>query len=236
VPVEDIAKFHVRNVGWPGIGYHFYVDGQGRIYKTNELTTTCYHVQKWDPISVGICVGGNFTKVVPNNAQIQSTAHLLAWLMQELGLNVQAIKGKKEFIDTQSPGHQWLTGKMWKHMLLSAVEQARTDKLISAPARDFYHYLLFWQTATGWASGDWRSAQEYIGRFRVTHGFSVDDAKVAKYVTIVGDTSGVDAKAEQQLIEAGCRVERIAGRNAAENRRILAQMAQRGQRFLSYAG
>jgi hypothetical protein len=70
----------------------------------------------------------------------------------------------------------------------------------------------------------------------VTHGFSADDAKVAKYVTIVGDTSGVDQKGEQILLDAGCRVERIAGRDAAENGRILTAMARRGQRFLSFAG
>jgi hypothetical protein len=236
VPVEDIARFHVRNMDWPGVGYHFYIDGQGRIFKTNELTTTCYHVQKWDPISVGICVGGNFTRAVPNDAQLKSTAHLCAWLLQELGLTIDAIKGKKEFIDTQSPGHQWLTGQMWKHMLLSEVQQAQANKLISFPQRQFYHYLLMWQTATGWARGDWLGAQQYIGRFRVTHGFSVDDAKMAKYVTIVGDTAGVDEKGEQILIESGCRVERIAGRDTSENRRLLNRMAQRGQRFLSYAG
>jgi hypothetical protein len=185
---------------------------------------------------VGICVGGNFTRVVPNDAQLKSTAHLCAWLLQELGLTTDAIKGKKEFIDTQSPGHQWLTGQMWKHMLLSEVEQAQADRLISYPPRKFYHYLLMWQTATSWARADWRGAQEYIGRFRVTHGFSVDDAKVAKYVTIIGDTSGVDEKGEQILLDSGCRVERIAGRNASENRLILTGMAQRGQRFLSYAG
>jgi hypothetical protein len=236
VGVEEIARFHVRNMKWPGIGYHFFVDGQGQIYLTNHLTTTCYHVQKWDPVSVGICVSGNFTRVVPSQAQLASTAHLIAWLLQEFGLPLDAIRGKKEFIDTQSPGHQWLTGKKWKDLLLERVQVAQNERCIAHPPQPFYHYLLLWQTATNWARRDWIASREYIGRFRVTHGFAVDDAKVAKYVTIVGNERGVDKKAEQVLLSAGCRVERIAGRDSTENGQILSAMAQRGQRFLSYAG
>ncbi len=96
--------------------------------------------------------------------------------------------------------------------------------------------MLLWQTAADWAREDWLGAQEYIGRFRVTHGFSVDDAKVSRFVTLVGDTSGVDQTAEQILLDAGCRVERIAGRNPAESAQVLTEMAHRGQRFQSFAG
>ena len=232
--VQDIARFHTKNMKWPGIGYHFFIDGQGRIHKTNELSTVCYHVQKWDPVSVGICVGGNFTKTVPNEAQIRSTSHLLAWLLQELELPLDAVKGKKEFIDTQSPGHQWLAGQVWKKTLLSGVQQAYSSKRIAHAPFPLYQYVLMWQSATDWAKEDWRGTQEYIGRFRVSYGFSAKDAQAAKYVTIVGDTKGVDRAAEQGLLNAGCRVERIAGKSPIENRKILTQMARSGQRFLSY--
>jgi hypothetical protein len=181
-------------------------------------------------------VSGNFTRVVPSHTQLTSTAQLIAWLLQEFGLTSDAIRGKKEFIDTQSPGHQWLTGKKWKNMLLEQVQLAQSQLRIAHPPLPFYHYLLLWQTATNWARRDWIGSREYIGRFRVTHGFSVDDAKVAKYVTIVGNERGVDKKAEQILLNTGCRVERIAGRDSTENGQILSAMAQRGQRFLSYAG
>lgn len=236
VTAAQIAKFHVKNMGWPGIGYHFYIDGQGRIFHTNHLTTVCYHVGEYDQQGVGICVGGNFTKTVPTMAQVRSAAHLVAWLLQELGLPLDAVRGHKEFIDTQCPGYQWLAGQLWKNTLLAEVKMAQSERVRSHPPKPFYHYMLFWQYPDAWAEDDWYGAREYIGRFRVTHGFSVDDAKVSRFVTIVGGPMGVDRKAEQILIDAGCRVERIAGNNSQETALILTEMAQRGQRFLNFAG
>jgi len=116
-----IARFHVEHVQWPGIGYHFYLDAQGQIFKTNELTAVSHHVGPWDTVSIGICVGGNFQEQTPTPAQIESTAQLAAWLLHELGLPLNAIRGKSEFIKTDSPGRQWLTGKKWKSILTERV-------------------------------------------------------------------------------------------------------------------
>jgi hypothetical protein len=46
----------------------------------------------------------------------------------------------------------------------------------------------------------------------------------------------VDQKGEQILLDAGCRVERIAGSTSAETGRVLADLVRRGQRFLNYMG
>jgi hypothetical protein len=121
VTASAIAQFHVKHMQWPGIGFHFYIDGRGKILQTNPLTTISYHVGEWDPISVGICVGGNFTAEIPKPAQLDSTARLVAWLLQELRLPIEAVRGKSEFVATQSPGLQWLSGKRWKDLLLDKV-------------------------------------------------------------------------------------------------------------------
>ena len=236
VTAQRIARFHAQNMQWPGIGYHFYIDDKGRIFQTNELTTICYHVGKWDPVSVGICVGGNFTKVIPTSAQIVSAAHLVAWLLQELGLSFDAIRGKGEFIDTQSPGYQWLEGQKWKNILLAEVQKAQQENARLHPLKALYHYLLFWQDDSVLSQEEWLAAKDYIGRFRVTHGVSVNDAQLAEYVTIIGGTPGVDGKTEQYLLDAGCRVERVAGKSPSENAKVLTAMAQWDQRFLNYTG
>lgn len=231
-----IARFHVNQMDWPGIGYHYYIDGSGAVFQCNDLTTISYHVREWNSASLSICVGGNFTNDIPNPSQIASTAHLLAWLLQELALPIDAIRGKSELIDTQSPGRQWLSGQRWKNLLLNALEQAQDQQAKPHPIKPLYHYLLFWQTANDWAQTDWQGAQSYIGRFRVTHGFSVEEAQHAQYVSIVGGTAGVDRTAEQVLLQAGCRVERITGQDQAQTGQILADMAHRDQRFLSLKG
>jgi hypothetical protein len=167
---------------------------------------------------------------------MSNTAHLLAWLLQELKLPLEAILGKNELIDTQSPGNQWLSGKRWKDLLLDAVRQAQVTQTVAHPPKSLYHYMLFWQSGTDWARADWQGAQPYISRFRVTHGFSVEEAQQARYVSVIGGAGGVGQEDERSLLGAGCRVERIAGRDAAGTEQILAEMAARGQRFLSLAG
>jgi hypothetical protein len=233
VPVEHVAQYHVEDQNWPGIGYHFYVKPSGVIYQTQQLETISWHVSHNNDYSVGICVAGDFTYAPPPQLQIDSAAHLVAWLMQELGIPEQNILGHKEFPanDTSCPGETWLKRMIWKNLLLESVRavaggQAGAGKALS-------HYLLFWQQPDAWAQQDWQAAERYIGRFRPTAGFSVDDAQQAEFVTIVGGDAGVSYAAEQRLAAAGSRVERIAGVDFADTKRILDQMAANGQRFLN---
>lgn len=133
VTLEQIADFHVRkqiknNSGkvtkkqWPGFGYHFYISSDGTIYKCNELATVCYHVGTHNEASVGICFAGNFTtgSTPPNGNQLAAGGEVLAYLMDQLNLDIDAIIGHKELSTTDCPGY-WTTGFAWKSMLMGTV-------------------------------------------------------------------------------------------------------------------
>ncbi len=126
-PPEKIADFLVEKKQWPGIGYHFYITADGKIYQTNRLETVCYFAgpnTQQNPLGVCICFAGNFTDEIPTPAQLSSGGKLLAFLMQELALPIESIRGQKEFVATQSPGQQWDSGQKWKDMLLAEVSKA----------------------------------------------------------------------------------------------------------------
>ena len=126
-PPEKIADFLVEKKQWPGIGYHFYITADGKIYQTNHLETVCYFAGpnvQYNPLGVCICFAGNFTDEIPTSAQLSSGGRLLAFLMRELHLPVESIRGQKEFVATQSPGQQWDSGQKWKDMLLAEVRKA----------------------------------------------------------------------------------------------------------------
>ncbi len=234
---QVIAAYHVRRHEWPGIGYHFVVAKDGTLYQTNALETKSYHAARANPYGVGICFLGNFTLAAPPAAQIQAGAHLLAWLLGELNLPEDAIRGHRELMGTACPGNQWLSGGKWRAQLLGQVREAQQRNALPSPpepseAKPIYHYLLFWAHGEDWAVRDWLNAINYIGVFRPTVGFSAEDAARAQNVTIVGGTSGVSAEVENQLKAAGCYVERIVGKDDAETKRILDAMAQQGRRFL----
>jgi hypothetical protein len=233
VPVEHVAQYHVETQGWPGIGYHYYVKPDGTIYQTQHLETMSWHVSHNNDYTVGICVSGDFTYAPPPQIQIDAAAYLSAWLMQELKIPEKNILGHKEFPnnDTSCPGETWLKGVVWKNMLLDSVRAARASG--QPVAKPLNHYMLFWQKPDAWAQQDWQAADQYFGRFRPTAGFSLDDARQAQHVTIVGGDAGVSYEAEQTLRAAGSKVERIAGADYADTKRILDQLAASGQRFLS---
>jgi N-acetyl-anhydromuramyl-L-alanine amidase AmpD len=236
---QRIAEYHASNLDWPGIGYHFIVDDQGAIYRTNAMETISYHVGPINNSSVGVCFLGNFTDVVPTPIQLESGGKLVAWLVQELKLTNNEIQGHKEFMNTQCPGKQWMEDQHWKRMLLARVEATQETFIGTIPVTDkpIGHYVLFYQLPDGtWAEKDWTNAKNYVAAFKPTCGFSVDDAMRAQYVTIVGGPGGVDTEVEERLRAAGCQVDRVAGKNEAETKKLLDNLAKSGQRFLSLNG
>jgi len=237
VGAARIAKYQVEKKGWPGIGFHYFVSDDGRIEQTQPLEVVAKHAGDANPTSVGICLAGNFTDQPPTEAQLLATGQLVAWLLQELNLPLEAVHPHKDYVVTACPGDQWDSGAQWGQQLRRRVQDALAGAgpVVPTPTgKALGHYVLFWQTADDWAKEDFLGAQNYIGRFRVTVGFSVDDAMQAEYVTIVGGPLGVSPEAEAMLRAAGCKVERVAGATFEETKALLDQMAEEGKRFLTF--
>jgi hypothetical protein len=123
VGAERIAAFLVSNRGRPGINYHYFITADGTIQQTNELTgITLQSDPQFNPVAVGIAFAGDFTNATPAQAQIESGARLIAWLLRQLGLSPQAVYGHKELSKTQSPGVQWDDGARWGNQLRQRIQ------------------------------------------------------------------------------------------------------------------
>ncbi len=236
-----IAELHVApdvargKEAWPGIGYHFFIHADGVIEQTNRLETASYHVFRHNSYTLGVAFAGSFMNgKIPTSAQLRAGAHLIAWLMQDLHIPLARVWGHREFPDntTVCPGNEWTLGNRWRDLLFERIEQVQNGVGI----KSIRHYLLFWQRDFPGpvARQDFVNAIGYIARFRPTVGFSVEDAKYAEYVTIIGNEAGISATDEQILCSHGCKVERVAGRNEDETSRSLAEMAELGRRFQSF--
>ncbi len=236
-----IAELHVApdpargKDAWPGIGYHFFIHADGTIDQTNYLETASYHVYRHNMYAVGVVFAGSFMNGrVPTTAQLRAGAHLVAWLMQELNIPLARVWGHREFPDnnTVCPGSEWTQGNRWRDMLWERIEQVQSG----VGVKTIRHYMLFWQRPYPgpMARQDLVNAISYVVSFRPTIGFSVQDARNAEYVTIVGNEAGISAAEEKLLRASGCKVERIAGRDEEETSRILAELANLGRRFRSF--
>jgi N-acetyl-anhydromuramyl-L-alanine amidase AmpD len=230
-----IAELHVAadlsrgKEAWPGIGYHFFIHDDGSIEQTNYLETASYHVFRHYGYTVGVVFAGSFMNgKIPSSAQLRAGAHLIAWLMQDLRIPLARVWGHREFPDNQTvcPGGEWTQGNRWRDLLFERIEQI----LGGAGLKTTRHYMLFWQREQA-GREDLVNSLAYIARFRPTVGFSPEEARAAEYVTIVGGETGVSRGVEQMLAQAGCKVDRVAGRDGAETGLLLAELVRAGRRF-----
>ncbi len=132
---DAIARYQVSQRGMPGIGYHFLIRFDGRIQQTQPLTVASAHTTRNNDDSVGIAFAGSFMQGIPTPAQLASGAHLCAYLLDQLGLPIGAIVGRREVEGgTASPGSQWNEGLRWREALLAGVTQRLEAAGVSATA------------------------------------------------------------------------------------------------------
>jgi N-acetylmuramoyl-L-alanine amidase len=112
---KAFAVYHIRENGWPGIGYHFVIDKAGVIYWCNNLETISFHVGNSNKHAVGICLIGDFRKENPPSKQLQATYKLLVSLQGVLPNMHQVF------------GHQEYAGYGWKRCPAFDMNKFRTD-------------------------------------------------------------------------------------------------------------
>ncbi len=94
------------------------------------------------------------------------------------------------------------------------------------------HYLLFGPPTLSATRTNLILALDYIAQFAPTVGFSVNEAKNAQNVTIVGG-GAVSAADERTLASAGCVVHHIAGADSYAMEQLLAQLVASGSPYPS---
>ena len=74
---------HISKKACPHICYHYCIDKEGSVYKTNPISSTVWHCGKQNTSSIGILVIGNFTgpsyagSEVPTEIQLAALRYLL---------------------------------------------------------------------------------------------------------------------------------------------------------------
>jgi hypothetical protein len=96
------------------------------------------------------------------------------------------------------------------------------------PQKVISHYLLFGPPETRGRQTNLLLATNYILKFSVTVGYSLDEAKQARQVTVVGE--GISQAQIQALQAAGCKVEVVSG-DAYNIEAQLAARIQAGRAF-----
>lgn len=101
--VEIIHNYH-KNIGYSGIGYHYYIRKDGKIYKGRPDEMVGAHAQgdKANYDSVGICFEGDFNKETMGETQKQAGIELVDYLKKKY--NVTKVQKHSEVNNTSCPG------------------------------------------------------------------------------------------------------------------------------------
>ena len=92
--------------GWTCIGYHYVIRKDGTVEQGRPHWTVGAHAYMENSHTIGIHVCGNFEIGEPTDAQIESTAMLLANICMDYGLSIDRdhIVGHRELMATACPG------------------------------------------------------------------------------------------------------------------------------------
>ena len=99
---EDFARWHIAR-GWPGIGYHFVIEKDGRILQSNPLTTISNGASGENTKSIHIVLSGNFDVEKPSKQQLKSLKRLTKHLQDQLKRTLP-ISGHRDHGQTACPG------------------------------------------------------------------------------------------------------------------------------------
>lgn len=101
--VESIHEAH-KNNGWAGIGYHYYVRKNGKIYKGREDNMIGSHCSGHNTNTLGICAEGdyeNIDKTMPE-AQKEALKELVTYLKNKY--SITKVSKHKDYNNTDCPG------------------------------------------------------------------------------------------------------------------------------------
>lgn len=128
---DEILRWHVEERGWRDIGYHYFIDRDGRTVPGRSLQTQGAHTRGHNANSIGICLAGGHgssenDKFSDNYTFEQEQA--LRVLINELKVRVPGIKkitGHNQYAAKACPGFnvpRWLTNEPPKPVRTSAVQ------------------------------------------------------------------------------------------------------------------
>ncbi|MBI4055310.1 MAG: N-acetylmuramoyl-L-alanine amidase [Elusimicrobia bacterium] len=105
--VRWIQDFHQNGRGWNDIGYHFLVDGEGRVFQGRPVQAVGAHVKDGNAGNVGIALLGYFHAPVsdqPSELQLQGFIQAGRWVVRSFGAGSETLRGHRDYNPTACPG------------------------------------------------------------------------------------------------------------------------------------
>ena len=152
--VEEVNRWHLER-GWTGIGYHFYIRKDGRIYRGRPEWAVGAHAQGHNSRSVGICVEGSYMTETMPKAQFDA---LVGLVREEMAMYPGAkVLRHRDVNSTDCPGDNY----PWEALLSALSSEKKEEQTLTYD--QFKAYVLRYEkenegkSASAWASDAWKA-------------------------------------------------------------------------------
>lgn len=126
---KDIHWWHIC-AGYSGIGYHYFVDKLGNVYRGRPDDVIGAHAKGHNSTSIGVCFEGRYNKEVMPQAQLEAGKELIAYLKKKY--NITTVKRHKDLMATDCPGalfpFEEVVNQAKENLVLSFQRAATADK------------------------------------------------------------------------------------------------------------
>lgn len=99
--VEGFANYHITpkpdGNGWPGLGYHYVVAPDGKIWKTGYANESRWSVGNHNGYSISLMIIGSFDKENPTQIQYDSAVELASRMGNAYAVPQRNIMGHNEY-------------------------------------------------------------------------------------------------------------------------------------------
>ena len=100
--IRSLAQYHVAVRGWQGIGYHYAIGWDGRVYWMNDPERRTNHAQGHNSRTIGVVLVGDYDLTHPSVEMVHAAQTLTAYLSEKYG--VTRIVWHRELKATACPG------------------------------------------------------------------------------------------------------------------------------------
>lgn len=121
-----VRDWHVNGLGWSDIGYHWFIEKDGKIVQGRDEKLQGAHAIGENTRSVGICLAGNFDATLPTDAQKKSLAHLLEEVMGRYSLKASDIYPHRVFASKTCYGNK-LSDTWARDLIAPQVEEPKQE-------------------------------------------------------------------------------------------------------------
>lgn len=102
--IRSYQRYH-QDQGWPDIAYHYVIDRNGNVYEGRSPEGRGDTFTNYDPSGhFLVMVDGNFDGQDPSPAQVESLARMVAWGIDEWGIDPTEVGGHRDHANTSCPG------------------------------------------------------------------------------------------------------------------------------------